>query len=60
VSAKPGQHHLFEYIKAFYNDNRRHSSLEFASPVRYGKTRIKAQRTKNVKSGGLELPGVLI
>jgi hypothetical protein len=46
VSAKPGQHHLFEYIKAFYNDNRRHSSLEFASPVQYGKTGSKpSERT---------------
>lgn len=41
VSAKPGQHHLFGYVKAFYNDNRRRSSLEFASPVRYGKTGSK-------------------
>jgi hypothetical protein len=46
MSVAAGQHHLFEYIKAFYNDNRRHSSLEFASPVRYGKTGSKpSERT---------------
>ena len=38
---------LFEYIEVFYNRSRRHSSLDFVSPVQFLQDWMKAQQTKD-------------
>jgi putative transposase len=38
---------LFEYIEVFYNRTRRHSSLDFVSPVQYLQDWINDQKTRD-------------
>ena len=36
--ATPSRAAIFEYIEAFYNVQRRHSSMEYVSPAEYEQT----------------------
>lgn len=35
-----GQHQLFDYIEVFYNQRRRHSTLDYVSPARYERENV--------------------
>ena len=35
-----GKEQLFDYIEVFYNQRRRHSTLDYVSPARYERDRI--------------------
>jgi transposase InsO family protein len=38
-----GKEHLFDYIEVFYNQQRRHSAIDYASPARYEREHASMQ-----------------
>jgi putative transposase len=47
-----GQHRLFEYLEVFYNQRRRHSTLDYVSPAEF--ERLASRPTPPSITGGVE------
>lgn len=52
--ARPAEvkNQLFDYVEVFYNQQRRHSALEYVSPAAYEKRELRWQRRQPVDGSG--------